>query len=106
MIFNPGWGSTISINNATSATAAAALPVDADVLVLTNTSTSAISYAYVTQFQSAAETQTGVTPTATNALPILPGGQIIIGCQMGQKVIRTIASAADGALIVTPGRRS
>jgi len=103
-VFSPSWTATTSITNATSATAAAMLPVECSQLVLTNTSATAIAYAMVTHYQSAAETMTGIAPTVTTGLPILPASQIRVAVQWGSKVIRVIASAADGALIVTPGR--
>lgn len=103
-VFSPSWTTTISINNATSSTTAAQLPVESSQVVLTNTSATAIAYAMITHYQSAAETMTGIAPTATTGLPILPSQQIRVAVQWGSKVIRVIASAADGALIVTPGR--
>jgi len=108
--FTPAEGGTITVANATSATATVAIPYDCDTVVLTNTSTTAISFVRVTYYNSALDAasavsgNTGTAPTATADIPILPGGQIRRGVQKGKaKVIRTIASAADGNLHITPG---
>lgn len=103
-VFSPSWTTAFAVNNATSATAAAMLPNEATQLLLTNTSTTAIANVMVTHYQSAAETMTGIAPTVTTGVPVLPSSQVHVAVQYGSKVIRTIASAADGAIIVTPGR--
>jgi hypothetical protein len=103
-IFSPNWADTVSINNATSATAAVMLPDQSTQLLLTNTSATATVNVMVTWYYSAGETMTGIAPTVTTGVPILPQSQIRIGVQWGHKVIRAIAGAADGALIVTSGR--
>lgn len=103
-VFSPSWTNTISVNNATSATAAVALPEDCTQIVLTNTSTTAIANVMVTWYRSTSETMTGLAPSTTTGLPVLPQQQIRVAVLWGSKVIRTIASAADGAIIVTPGR--
>lgn len=102
--FSPAWGDVTSVTNATSATAAVVLPKDCDMIVLTNTSATAISYATITPYETATTVPTGTAPTDTTAMPILPETQIALHVGRGLKVIRTIASAADGALIITPGR--
>ena len=101
-VFSPGWGNVLAINNATSATAAQQLPVGAEVIALTNTSTTAIAYIIVTPFDGVTA-PTGTAPTATTGFPILPNSQVRIRVGKGGKVIRAIASAADGVLIVNPG---
>ncbi len=101
-IFTPSFGSITSVSNAISATAAVSLPRAANGICLTNTSTTATTYVYVTSFDSVT-TPAGTAPTATTGFPVLPGGQIILRVGSGGKVIRTIASAADGAIIIVPG---
>lgn len=101
--FAPAWGATTSVTNATSATAAIVIPKSCEQVVLTNTSTTAISYVLVTVYQDQATVPTGDVPTATNSLPVLPGAQVRVTVGPGYKVIRTIASAADGAIIINPG---
>lgn len=101
-VFNPGWGSEFSVNNATSATAAVDLPASCREVCLTNTSSTAIVRVVVTPYEGVT-TPTGTAPSATTGLPILPNQQIRIGVGMGRKVIRTIATAADGTLMVNPG---
>lgn len=102
--FAPAEGKTTTVANATSATAAVALPQDCDTVVLTNSSATAIVFVRVTYYQSSADTMTGTAPTVTTDLPILPSQQIRRYVQPGQyKVIRTIASAADGNIYITPG---
>jgi hypothetical protein len=101
-VFNPGWGAQTVVANATSATAAVDLPATCREIALTNTSGTAITYVYVTPYEGVT-VPTGVAPTAANGFPILPGQQIRIGVGIGRKVIRTIASAADGSIIISPG---
>jgi hypothetical protein len=101
-VFNPAWGNTTSVNNATSATAAVVLPGSASEVCLTNTSTSARVHVMVTPYDGVV-VPTGVAPTLTTGLPILPQSQIRVRVGPRQKVIRTIATAADGAIIITPG---
>lgn len=103
-VFSPAWGQTTSVNNATSATAALVLPSECDEVVLTNTSATAISNVVLTPYNDATSVPTGTAPTTTTGLPIMPQTQIRVHIGRGLKVIRTIASAADGAIIVTPGR--
>lgn len=103
-VFSPGFGSTFSINNDTTATTAVVIPKNATALVLTNTSATARAHVIVTQYGSeGGAAPTGNAPTTTSGLPILPGDQIMVYVGIGPSVIRTIATAADGALIVTPG---
>ena len=102
--FTPAWGSTTSVVNATSATSAVVLPKDRDGIVLTNTSATARAHVILTQYGSeGGALPTGDEPTVTNGLPILPNQQIMVYVGIGPSVIRAIATAADGALIVTPG---
>lgn len=101
--FSPAWGSTTSVANATSATAAVVIPKDRDGVVLTNTSATARVHVMLTNYESEASVPTGIAPTTSTGLPILPGQQIRIHVGPGLKVLRTIATAADGNIIITPG---
>lgn len=103
-VFSPAWGSTIDIVNAVAATTAVAIPKNCDALVLTNTSGTARTHVYLTEYQSEGEAlPTGIAPTLSNGLAILPNSQIAIRCGQGLKAIRAIATLADGSLLVTPG---
>lgn len=101
--FNPAWGGTTAVTNATSATAAVALPKDCQQVLLTNTSTTARVHVLVTTYQDESSPPTGTAPTTSTGLPILPSGQIRVTVGPGLKVIRTIATAADGTILITPG---
>jgi len=101
--FSPAWGSTTNITNATSATAALVLPKNCNAVVLTNTSATARVHVMLTTFANESTVPTGTAPTTNDGLPILPGGQIVVYCGPNLNLIRTIATAADGNLIVTPG---
>lgn len=101
--FSPAWGRTTSVTNAVAATAAVVLPKAADEVALTNTSATAITYVMVTTYLDEATTPTGTAPTSTTGFPVLPSTQVRLHVGAGLKVIRTIASAADGAIIITPG---
>ena len=104
--FDPGINDTIAQANATSS-AGGVLPEDTNTVVLYNTSTTATAYFVCTP------TTGGVTPIAalvpvaggaTGSMPIPPGAQIRITVPVGPKAYRTIASAADGNLMITAGR--
>lgn len=101
--FAPAWGNTTVVSNATSATAAVALPSSCEQLVLTNTSLTARTHVRVTTYDQADGAPTGDAPTTSTGLPILPNSQVRITVGPGAKVIRTIATAADGEIIITPG---
>lgn len=101
-VFTPGWGSEFSITNAVTATAAVDLPASCREVALTNTSATARVHVVVTPYEGATA-PAGVAPTLNNGLPVLPSQQIRIGVGMGRKVIRIIATAADGTLHVNPG---
>jgi hypothetical protein len=101
--FSPAWGSTTSITNATSATAALVLPKNCNAVVLTNTSTTARVHVMLTTFENESTVPTGTAPTTSNGLPILPNEQLVIYTGPNLNLIRTIATAADGNVIVTPG---
>lgn len=101
--FAPAWGSTTSVNNAATATAAVVLPKFCEQVVLTNTSTTARTHVMLTSYLDEFDVPTGTAPTTTTGFPILPNQQIRITTGPGLKLIRTIATAADGAIIITPG---
>lgn len=101
--FAPAWENTTVVNNSASATAAVVLPKACEQLVLTNTSLTARTHVVVTNYPTEGSPSTGTEPTTSNGLPILPNSQIRITVGPGPKVIRTIATAADGAIIITPG---
>lgn len=102
-LFAPAEGKTTAVTNATSATAAVVIPFDCDALTLTNSSTTATAFVRVTTYGSASDTMTGVAPTVTTDYPILPLKQVRRYVGPGFKVVRTIASAADGIIYITPG---
>ena len=102
-VFSPAWGRTTSVTNATSATAAVALPKTSDEIALANTSATAIVYVMITPYMDEATVPTGTAPTSTTGFPVLPSSQVRLHVGPGLKVIRTIASAADGSIIITPG---
>lgn len=101
--FQPAWGATTSVTNATSATAAVVLPKTCDQVLLTNTSATARVHVYVTTYLDESSVPTGTAPTTSTGLPILPNSQIRVTVGPNCKVIRTIATAADGVILITPG---
>lgn len=108
-IFSPAWGSTQSIANALAATAATLLPRNASSLILTNTSATARTHVLVTYYQTDSDAAAAVSggggdaPTTSTGVPILPNQQVTIYYGPGPAVIRTIATLADGNIIITPG---
>jgi len=103
-LFAPAEGKTTTVANSATATAAVVLPYDCDMVVLTNSSTTATTFVRVTYYGSASDTMTGTAPTATTDYPIPPNQQVRRYVAPGMhKVIRTIASAADGNIYITPG---
>jgi hypothetical protein len=101
--FAPAWGNTTSVNNAAAATAAVVLPKDATCVVLTNTSLTARTHIMLTPYMDESTPPTGTAPTTSTGLPVLPNSQIRVYVGPGFKVLRTIATAADGAILITPG---
>lgn len=101
--FQPAWGATTSVTNATSATAAVVLPKTCDQVLLTNTSATARVHVVVTTYLDESSVPTGTAPTTSTGLPILPNSQIRVTVGPNCKVIRTIATAADGVILITPG---
>lgn len=47
---------------------------------------------------------TGTAPTTSTGVPVLPNSRIIVQLPVGAKVVRTIATAADGAILINPGK--
>lgn len=101
-VFTPGFDSAVTVTNATSATAAVLLPYASREVALTNTSATARVHVFVTTFEGSV-VPTGTAPSIATGFPVLPGQQIRIGVGIGNKVIRTIATAADGEIIINPG---
>jgi len=100
--FQPKPGGSIVVPNAVTASAAALLDDTADQVALTNTSATAIAYWRCDNLSQSSDPVTAVT-TATG-FPILPGTQIRLTVGFGWKKFTVIASAADGNLIVSPGK--
>jgi hypothetical protein len=106
-VFSPAWGSTTSVANAITATAAVALPKNCNAVILTNTSATARAHVAVTYYSSeGGALPTGDAPTTSSGLPILPNQQVAVYVGIGPSVIRTIATAADGNIIITPANVS
>lgn len=101
--FTPAWGSTTVVSNSTTATAAVVLPRDRDCVVLTNTSSTARVHVMLTNYLDEATVPTGTAPTTSTGFPVLPGQQIRLYTGVRCKLLRTIATAADGSIIITPG---
>jgi hypothetical protein len=105
--FDPGINQTIARANTTSSTGGA-LPDNADVVVLVNTSATATAYFVCTPLVQGSTAVAAVAPVAGGALgsfAIPPNsGLIRLTVPEGPKAYRAIASAADGNLLITPGR--
>jgi hypothetical protein len=104
--FQPKRGGTTTVANSATATAQVVLPPDCDTVQLTNSSATAISFVRVTSYLDEGSPPADAAanaPTATADIPILPASMIRVGVGEGYKIIRTIASAADGNIYITPG---
>lgn len=101
--FCPAWGQQTVVTNATSATAAVVIPKSCEQVALTNTSTTATSFILVTYYETEGAPPTGTAPTTSTGFPIPPSTQIVVTVGFGNKLMRTIASAADGNIIISPG---
>ena len=101
--FAPAWMGSTVVANATSATAAVVIPKSCQQVVLSNTSTTATAFVAVTYYATEGDPPTGTAPTTALGFPVLPSSQIRITVGPGNKLIRTIASAADGNIIISPG---
>lgn len=102
-VYTPAWNSTIAVSNAATATAAVEIPFNARSVLITNTSLTARVHLLVTYYPDGIISGSGDAPTTSTGLPVLPGQQIRVGVPNGRKVIRTIATAADGTTFLTPG---
>lgn len=102
--FDPGNNSTIEQPNAITS-AGGVLPETASTVVLTNTSATATAYFTYVRTDAANTTATAVIPSGSTrgSMPILPNQQIRITVNTGPKAYATIASAANGSLLITPG---
>jgi hypothetical protein len=103
-VFDPAWNRTTAVTNAIAATAAVSIPDSASAVLITNTSTSARVHITMTYYPDGIISGSGTAPTTTTGLPIQPGGQIRVALPIGAKVLRTIATVADGITFITPGR--
>ena len=103
-VFDPAWNTTTAVTNSASATAAVAMPHSASSVLITNTSTTARVHISMTYYPNGIISGSGTAPTTTGFLPVMPGGQIRVALPIGTKVLRTIATAADGTTFLTPGR--
>lgn len=104
--FDPGINETIVQTNAL-ASAGGTLPESANVVALRNTSATATAYFVCTPMYPESAAVAAVVPVSGTAgsFPVPPGGQFIrISVPEGPKAYRTIATAADGALEIVPGR--
>ena len=101
--FSPAWGQAVAVTNAVAATAAVVLPKQCQGVTLTNTSATARVHVMLTPFLDEGLPPAGVAPTLTTGLPILPNSQIRITVGPGNKLLRTIATAADGQILINPG---
>lgn len=102
-VFTPAWGSATSVSNSAAATAAVTLPFDSDSVLLTNTSATARTHVMMTYYPDGV-IGAGTAPTTSTGIPILPSQQIRVAVPIGAKVLRTIATAADGNIIINPGK--
>jgi hypothetical protein len=103
--FDPGINETFLQANATSS-AGGTLPEDANTVALYNTSATATAYFVCTPTTGGVTPIAAVVPTggAQGSFPIPPGQMVRITVPAGPKAYRTIASAADGNLLITAGR--
>jgi hypothetical protein len=102
-VFSPAWGDVVPVTNSITATAAVILPPQSDELVMTNTSLTAVVYVTVTPYLDEASPPAGTAPTTSTGFPVLTNSQLRVHVGAGNKVVRTIASAADGLIILSPG---
>lgn len=101
--FKPSWADATSVTNAIAATAAVALPKDCSQVTLSNTSATARVHVMLTDYAQEGSPPAGTAPTTATGYPILPNSQKVITVGNGYKLLRTIATAADGLLLIIPG---
>lgn len=97
------------VANATSASAAALLDNTCEQVALYNTSATAVAYWVCLNINLPSDAgPTAVIPTTANpgigAMPIPPGQILRLTVGYGWKKFSVIASAADGNLIIVPGK--
>lgn len=102
-VFNPAFGAATVVANSATATAAVDLPRSCQEVALYNSSATALTVVYITPYEGVT-VPTGTAPTLTQGFAVPPGQLIRIRVGPGAKVIRTIASAADGNIWIMPGR--
>jgi hypothetical protein len=100
-----GTGTTTAWNNSATADTARQIPENCEEVVLSNTSLTARVHFLVTWY-TGTTVPTGDAPTLTTGIMVLPNSQIEIGVGPGKKVVRAIASVADGVYGVVPGNRA
>lgn len=104
-VFNPAWGGATVVANSATATAGVVLPPTCQEIALYNTSATALTVVYVTPYQDVLPPAdaAGNAPTLTRGFPVPPGQLVRLRVGPGNKIIRTIASAADGNIWIAPG---
>ena len=101
--FRPKQGGTFLIANGVAASAdTKEIDPRCDEIAVYNSSATAIAFFRVTPFPTSA-LGSGAAPTVTADMPVAPGEHLRVHVGLGYKKIRTIASAADGNLYITPG---
>lgn len=102
--FDPGNNQTIAQANATSS-AGGALPESARQVVVYNSSATATAYFVCIGGDARDAAPTAMIPSGATrgSMPIPPGQSYCLTVPAGPKLYRTIASAADGTLFITPG---
>jgi hypothetical protein len=102
-VFSPSWPSTFQIANAVASATGVPLPKQSDQILVTNTSVTASVNIMITQYPDESTVPAGTAATLTTGHKVLPNSQVRIFVGEGLKVIRTIATAADGVLEVMSG---
>lgn len=106
--FQPKAGGTIAVANAIAASTPAPLEDSCDTVALYNTSATAVVYWRCQSISSL--TDAGIAASAPVAggaqgdMPIPPLMLVRLSVSDGHKKFSVIASAADGNLLITPGR--
>lgn len=96
---------TVPIPNSITATAQVVLPSNASEVGLYNSSATALVVVRVTNYLDSTPPADDASnaPTTSLGFPVPPGQFIRIRVGAGNKIIRTIASAADGNIWIIPG---
>ena len=103
--FDPGINDTIAQANAVTSQGGT-LPEDCGTVALYNTSPTAVAYFVCTPTTGGVAPIAAVVPSGgtPGGFPVPPAQMVRITVPIGPKAYRTIASAADGSLLITPGR--